>query len=1235
MAKAKRETTVKKPFHEQVAEKLIEQLKQGTAPWQRPWESGNPNGMLPMNPTTGKRYKGINTVHLLSQGYSDNRWMTYNQAVATGAQVRKGEKGTSVQYWKFSEEQTKTDDNGKPIFDAQGKPLKINVMLERPRVFFAVVFNASQIDGLPILERPVHTWNPHDRAEQMILGSGAQIFHGESDRAFYRPSTDTVHLPERSQFPTADNYYAVTLHELGHWTGHASRLDRDLAHPFGSEGYAKEELRAEIASMIIGDELGIGHNPELHVSYVKSWIKALQDDPMEIFRAAADAEKIMGFMLELEQKHQQTQAPITLDAQQRLVDQLEELHKQAVPGYSPLESWKNLQKSAAEAGLVASLHLGRGGEFDSRYAIFYSDQNGRDVDIITDLYTDGKAVTSVNDQRVQGTGPTADPEWQTAALERAIAIANPPQISVSLETDKNLEQIAQRTVREILDGDPAALPAGGRLIDRLIDNDIMPIEQAEFADAYRDLHLVSSAPESDRERFSSASLKAFGFAVPDDWNGLVSVQGNVTEDKGGDEHITSAELLGVDPEFWSVYAQHSDGTSKWLADFDTALQADELADRLRLIDAYAATNEIDQAAKIARIREEQISRDPNSTEAQRSDAKEDRKSAEMQSMLREFAAQKKGPAAQHYSDQILSQLIENHGWQVAYSGLTEPGRVDSLQRTFEGVGPLGTMVTPNGERSLSIGYSADLERRRYVTLQLGAEIITDADGRDANPVEIARQLNATAEQYADQRRARNGLDPIYSNSSEVKQQEPKMEAPSKDIPATNIATEKTWLALPFKEKETAKKIAGTLPDGSKAIDWDKEAKCWYAYAGADLAKLTQWLPDGTSPRQAITPQEEFAQALRNIGAIVDGEHPIMDGKKHRIAVEGDAHLSGEKSGFYVAHLDGKPAGYLINNRTKEEQKWKSEGTLLSDEDKAVLKAEAATKLAARAEKQAQLYAKTALAVNQLLAIAPIAPADHPYLQRKGIDAGELRIVPQDTKGLPADSVVRIGKTYQESMNIKTAEPDAIVFTAGHLLMTGHNTENQITTVQTIREDGVKRFVSESQKEGSFHAIGGMDGLAKAPAIVIGEGYATAKAIGEVVGFATVSAFDSGNLLAVGKALKEVFPDKPIIFAGDDDFAQDLANKPNYGVIKAKEAAEKLGGTAMFPIFAPGERESDPKGFTDFNDLSVKSTLGREGVARQVNAVIENVVKKNQELSQSQTRTHSRPDDQDQRRSARH
>lgn len=312
----------KKPFHELVAEQLIEQLRAGTAPWQRPWQPGESHSLLPMNPTTGKRYQGINAIHLMGQGRSDPRWMTYKQAAGQEAQVRKGERGTPIQYWKFSEEDERRDEQGRPLLDAEGQPLKESVRLERPRVFMATVFNAEQIEGLPALQpQTVPLWEGIERAEHILQASGAHITHVPGNRAFYRPATDSITLPERGQFETADRYYATALHELGHWTGHEQRLHRDLAHPFGSEGYAREELRAEIASMILGAELGLGHDPGQHAAYVGSWIQVLQQDPLEIFRAAAEAEKIHHYVLSFEQQQTQRQSQ---DAQPVLLPQHEE-----------------------------------------------------------------------------------------------------------------------------------------------------------------------------------------------------------------------------------------------------------------------------------------------------------------------------------------------------------------------------------------------------------------------------------------------------------------------------------------------------------------------------------------------------------------------------------------------------------------------------------------------------------------------------------------------------------------------------------------------------------------------------------------------------------------------------------------------------------------------------------------------------------------------------------------------
>ena len=313
----------RKAFHEQVAEKLIEQLRQGTAPWQKPWVPGEPGANMPVNPVTGKRYRGINVLQLMMQERADQRWLTYKQAEAAGAQVLRGEKGTSIQYWKFSEEQPLTDEFGRPVLDEQGNPRKGQLPLERPRVFFATVFNAEQIEGLPPLERKEPSWQVLDRAEHILQASRAVIRHSEHDRAFYRPFTDSIHLPGRDQFKTADQYYATALHELGHWTGHSSRLNRDLLNPFGSVEYSKEELRAEIASMILGDELGLGHDPGQHAAYVGSWIKVLEENPLEIFRASADAERIRDYILGFELKQELELDHIHSEVEEKMTEQIQ------------------------------------------------------------------------------------------------------------------------------------------------------------------------------------------------------------------------------------------------------------------------------------------------------------------------------------------------------------------------------------------------------------------------------------------------------------------------------------------------------------------------------------------------------------------------------------------------------------------------------------------------------------------------------------------------------------------------------------------------------------------------------------------------------------------------------------------------------------------------------------------------------------------------------------------------
>lgn len=290
---------LKVPYHQEVSERIIAQLEQGNAPWQRPWDSTK-GGSMPFNASTGKPYKGINALNLICTPYTDPRWLTYKQAQALGAQVNKGEKSTTIQYWKFPQGSA-TADPTKPIAD---NPKKLKPEHDRAQVFFASVFNAEQVSGLPPLDadRKRHEWEGIERAERILLASEANIRHIDGNRAFYSPVDDRITLPMRDQFPTPGAYYATALHELGHWTGHESRLDRSIMNRFGSPDYAKEELRAEISSMMMCEELGLKHDPSQHAEYVRSWIQVLKDDHTEIFRAASQAEKMKDYVLSLERE---------------------------------------------------------------------------------------------------------------------------------------------------------------------------------------------------------------------------------------------------------------------------------------------------------------------------------------------------------------------------------------------------------------------------------------------------------------------------------------------------------------------------------------------------------------------------------------------------------------------------------------------------------------------------------------------------------------------------------------------------------------------------------------------------------------------------------------------------------------------------------------------------------------------------------------------------------------------
>ena len=281
-----------KDIYQSVTNQIITALEAGTPPWVCPWQAGS-GDMAPANLSSGRPYRGINVLLLnlraMSSGYSANRWLTFQQARGLGACVRKGEEGTPVVFFKMLERDGVTPSAANDQPDRKVVPLL--------KTF--TVFNAAQIDGLPEALQPVPLptaeWTSCEVAELILSASGADIRHGGS-RAFYSPSQDFIQMPDRSAFATADDYYRIALHELTHWSSHASRCNRALRSRAHIEAYAFEELVAEMGSAFLTNYAGLpGHLN--HASYIDSWLQALRNDKRLIFTAASLAQKAADYLL--------------------------------------------------------------------------------------------------------------------------------------------------------------------------------------------------------------------------------------------------------------------------------------------------------------------------------------------------------------------------------------------------------------------------------------------------------------------------------------------------------------------------------------------------------------------------------------------------------------------------------------------------------------------------------------------------------------------------------------------------------------------------------------------------------------------------------------------------------------------------------------------------------------------------------------------------------------------------
>jgi len=286
---------MKRNIAEEITNRILEDLEKGVTPWEKPWKQGK--GLpLPVNASTQKRYRGINVFVLYAEqdkrGFSSPAWITFNQAKALKGNVRKGEKGTDVVFYKR-------------LSKTKSLNLEDEVMLEEQSFWVLrnyTVFNLDQVEGLDHLKpksEPVEPFKAIEEAERILRDSGARIVHSMNDQSFYDRKGDFISLPPRENFQSPADFYGVGLHEATHWTGHPSRLNREFGKRYGDQAYAFEELVAEMGAAFLCVTCGIPYATR-HSNYIGDWIQVLKDHKRAIFTAAAKAQAAMDFILKTE-----------------------------------------------------------------------------------------------------------------------------------------------------------------------------------------------------------------------------------------------------------------------------------------------------------------------------------------------------------------------------------------------------------------------------------------------------------------------------------------------------------------------------------------------------------------------------------------------------------------------------------------------------------------------------------------------------------------------------------------------------------------------------------------------------------------------------------------------------------------------------------------------------------------------------------------------------------------------
>ncbi|MDR1309025.1 MAG: DUF5710 domain-containing protein, partial [Deltaproteobacteria bacterium] len=1093
------DTDYTKDKRDDIAERITRMIEESTAPWMKPWKPYEAFMNRPRNPVTGTFYGGVNMVTLQGDGHADPRWFTFRNAKEMGYMVRKGARGVPVEYWKFSRTVNVVDELGRPVIGPDGKKETRKVELSRPMVKFSHVFNAAQLtlgngEPLPPFEfprRPENDFALIGRGESLVNGSGARIMFDQGNRNFYRPGTDTIHMTPKEAFDDPPSFYSTALHEIGHWTGHGSRLGRAVDGGRGSKEYAREELRVEIASWLIALETGLPHDPTHTAAYLKSWAAAVKTNPGEIARAVADAQKIKDYILGLEREYlrgrgqeapaagpgpypggqghgqagqasargEETPGRANVHASlDSLVDA-----ESAGPGYSSVlrDDPANFPEIGGEArDFVLSLLPHAHAMPINGYFIDHNADYRLNVSCLDIPEHPGGKLIFLNEI---DNGIVFNPENSHDVLTKSMIM--------HLDKDDRLSCLG-------LDGH--ARPYGN-------ESPRLPVDVGEMKDGREHVEVATRWIKEFKDM--DLLTDPIDYSILNNNDGIKIITNTKQEQYDNLPEITGENkdyLLGLMANARKGARYFDKDGNERLAVSDMALQGNlHVSERKKdddIADMKEISFDVDDDGNVRIVKAtDGMDTDIDFTHRRIIDLADDKDldaTRTVNGWIREFRE---------------LDLEARHGTETGRGG--EPG-------TEGDASPARTLLKVDyAERGQAKGLGAkwDVDRKSWFV----------PAGTDLAP--FSRWLPKEDSLTGDQGR----------------------EATPKGPPARE---DRDYLLVPFSENGQAKSLGAR---------WDREAKLWYAPDGADPSAFARWTPRSRPiPEDRPGPAQDLREAMGSCG--LEAGEPRMDGQTHRVPLKGEA--PGGNGGAYRASLGENPSGSFQNVKTGERHEWNHTAQGLGPGEAEALGTEAELRVEAMAEdrraREALALRRAERRIRDNSGNLAAALESFPFLDRNGIKAPEgvlferkggrvTLLVPASVPGPPPPGQAPRIQTYL------AIGPDG----QGGLAK-GCPRNGAVFMV----EDGAGE---KMEKAYPAWASGGKDPSSR-PQILIAADLAAAKRLHDATGRPVACSLGQSNLKAAAENLARAYPEAAFVVCADRD--PDARGNDGLGRAKAAAAA---------------------------------------------------------------------------------